>query len=258
MNTNEILKSYGFKKNSANKIQKIIKNGTLIASYKRMNLNREQEAIAAYLNLLTKKGCEAQLLMQREVFLAKLSTYLQDKSTAGTDYREAVEALMETRPAESWPSDLITAREYYPFWMNDMKMISMFVNEAMFRLKPVVWNPEPLDLGAVWNNIDQEKFSTPESWAIKAYTKAMRDEDAPQELIDKRVKLAKMLLVRLRDAPAVESNIFRIAVDATAPLFNLREARQMFLVVVREFFYFWSANPNAQDYILRPNKASIL
>ena len=240
------------------KMLKIIINGTLIAMCKCMNSNREQESSAAYLNLLTKKGCDQQLLKQREVFLAKLSTYLQYKSTVGTDYRDAVEALMETRPAENWPSDLITAREYYPFWMNDIKMISMLVNESMFRLKPVVWNPEPLELGDVWRNIDQEKFSTVESWAIKAYTKALRDEDAPQDLIDKRVKLAKMLLVRLRDAPAVESNIFRIAVDATAPLFNLREARQMFLVVVREFFYFWSANPNAQDYILRPNKASIL
>ncbi len=75
-----------------------------------MDLHREKDASTAYLNLLRKKGCEEQLLKQREVFLVSLCAYLKDKPLTGGDYREAVEALMETRPAESWPSDLITAQ----------------------------------------------------------------------------------------------------------------------------------------------------
>jgi hypothetical protein len=118
--------------------------------------------------------------------------------------------------------------------------------------------PATVPLDTLWQTIDQEKFSTAESWAIKSYSKALRDENASQELIATRLKMAKILVVRLRDAPIHQTNAYRIAVDATTPLFNLKSTRQLFLVVVREFFYFWSGNPEAKNHILKPNRASIL
>ncbi len=110
----------------------------------------------------------------------------------------------------------------------------------------------------LWKTIDQEKFSTAESWALKSYSKALKDEGASQETIEVRMKLAKVLVTRLRDAPITQRNAYRITVDATTPLFELKNTRKLFLVVVREFYNFWSGNPDAKDHILKVNKVSIL
>jgi hypothetical protein len=68
----------------------------------------------------------------------------------------------------------------------------------------------------------------------------------------------KLLLVRLKDAPDKSHRIYRIAVDATIPLFTMKETRKLFLTVVREFYYFWIGDPEAASYILSETSASYL
>jgi len=111
---------------------------------------------------------------------------------------------MEGQAAADWPANLVIAREFYPFWMSDIKAISHLNSELGFDLHPVDWMPTEISLADLWNNIDQEKFSTAESWAIKSYNKALNDEHAPAEVIDVRIKFAKILIVRLRDAPITQ------------------------------------------------------
>jgi len=72
------------------------------------------------------------------------------------------------------------------------------------------------------------------------------------------VKLAKVLLVRLRDAPVSDNAAYRTTVDATLPLFEVKKNRRLFLVVVREFFHFWSGNPDAEKMVLNANIVSML
>ena len=120
------------------------------------------------------------------------------------------------------------------------------------------WKPILISLSGIWKTIDQEKFSTTDSWALKAYSKALRNENAEQMLIDTRVKLAKILLVRLKDAPDKSNKVYRTTVDATLPLFEVKKNRRLFLVVVREFFHFWSGNPEAEKYILSNHAVSML
>jgi len=59
----------------------------------------------------------------------------------------------------------------------------------------------------------------------------------------------KILLLRLRDAPEKSSRHYRIAVDATVPLFEKQDTRRLFFAVVREFYYFWIGDPDAADHI---------
>jgi hypothetical protein len=47
-------------------------------------------------------------------------------------------------------------------------------------------------------------------------------------------------------------------VDATLPLFEVKKNRRLFLVVVREFFHFWSGNPDADKFVLNSNTVSML
>jgi len=98
--------------------------------------------------------------------------------------------------------------------------------------------------------LDKEQFDISETWPLKSYTLAFRQNGAAQSLVDTRVKLVKLLLIRLRDAPAKNHKIYRIAVDASVFLFAVKGTRHLFFAVVREFYYFWIGDPDAANYVL--------
>lgn len=223
-----------------------------------MNENREQEALGAYLKLLRNKGANDALLKRREAFLSKLIAALEGKPNDSHIYRQAIEQLLDQADKSDWPFYLAVAREYFPFWTNDIKAIAALNAEAGFDVEPVQWQPLECNLKTLWAMLDQEKFSVAETWPLKAYTLALRQEGAEQSLVDTRVKLVKLLLVRLKDAPDKNHRIYRIAVDSTLPLFTMKETRKLFLTVVREFYYFWIGDPEAASHILSETSVSYL
>ncbi len=216
-----------------------------------MSLNREQDALNVYLKLLQSKGVGRDAILRREEFLTKFIPLLTDTAHAGAQYREILDSFMDTVSGQHWPYNLAIAREYYAFWMNDFKAIAAYSAAPGYEEEPVGWQPADTSLKALWDIVDNAKFDLAESWALKAYTRALRDENAAQTLIDTRVKLAKVLLIQLKDAPIKHNLAYRISVDSTVPLFDIRQNRRLFLIVVREFFHFWSGNPEAAKYILQ-------
>ena len=219
---------------------------------------REQQALEVYIKLLTGKGFGPDTFVPRINFLNKLIPLLVDKELSGQAYRVAIEQIMDTVEEADWPESLIVAREYYPFWMNDLKAVALLSKVSTVDSLPIGWQPTHVELSALWHSVDTEKFDTTDSWALKAYIKALRFENAEQLLIDTRVKLAKILLVRMREAPEKNNKAYRTTVDATLPLFEVKKNRRLFLVVVREFFHFWAGNPDANKFILNPNTVSML
>jgi hypothetical protein len=219
---------------------------------------REQQALEVYIKLLTAKGFGPNTFVQRINFLNKLLPLLTDKPNNGVEYRLAIEKLMDDIAEADWPESLVISREYFPFWINDLKAVSQLSKNVTQDSLPIDWRPIQVTLSSLWHTVDAEKFDTTDSWALKAYTKGLRNENAEQTLIDTRIKLAKILLVRLRDAPDKSNKVYRTAVDSTVPLFEIKKNRRLFLVVVREFFHFWSGNPDAEKYILNSNTVSML
>ncbi len=219
---------------------------------------REQQALEVYIKLLKSKGFGPETFVQRTNFLNKLMPLLAGKEQSGSIYRTTLESLMDEVPEEDWPESLLVAREYYPFWTNDIKTIARLNQSATKDPLPIDWKPLQVQLADLWYSVDEQKFARTDSWALKAYTKALRNENADQVLIDTRVKLAKILLVRLSDAPERDNKAYRTTIDATLPLFELKKNRRLFLVVVREFFHFWSGNPEAEKFILNSNTVSML
>ncbi|MEZ0233152.1 MAG: hypothetical protein ACAH12_09955 [Methylophilaceae bacterium] len=214
-----------------------------------MTENREQEALRAYLNLLEKKGADASNLKRREAFLQKLMPDLADKNPDGAIFRDVVEDVIEQIDNSDWAFTLSVAREYYPFWIKDIKAIAAMSSGEAFEVKPIQWQPQDCNLKAIWKLLDKEKFSLVETWALKAYGLALRQEGATQDMVDTRIKLVKLLLVRLRDAPDQSPKVYRVGVDSTVALFLLQDTRRLFLAVVREFYYFWIGDPEAGNYI---------
>ena len=219
---------------------------------------REQQALEVYIKLLTGKGFGPDTFVPRINFLNRFMPLLANKDLNGSGYRIAIEDLMDSVAEDDWPESLVIAREYYPFWLNDLKAVAQLNKNTIADTLPIDWQPKHVALSALWHTVDAEKFDTTDSWALKGYTKALRFENAEQTLIDTRLKLAKIMLVRLRDAPDKSNKVFRTTVDATLPLFEVKKNRRLFLVVVREFFHFWAGNPEAEKYILNSNTVSML
>lgn len=214
-----------------------------------MNLSREKEAISAYLKLLQSKGATSNVLYKRSLFLDQLSVNLADKALDTHEYSRAVDAIMESIPADDWHVNLNTAREFYPFWMKDIKAIAAFSLNYGFDVEAIQWKPLATSLKSLTDSLEHEKFDTSENWPLKAYSQAMRFEGADQSYVDTRIKLAKIILLRLRDAPVKNHKSYRTAADLTLPLFKIQEAKKLFLSVLREFYNFWTGNPNAASML---------
>jgi len=219
---------------------------------------REQQAHEVYSKLLKSKGFGRDTFALRSDFLDKLMPMLADVKQTGYAYRQTLERLMDSISEQAWPESLIIAREYFPFWTGDIKAIARLNQGVTADALPIDWKPIQVQLAELWYAVGEEKFERTDSWALKAYSKALRNENAEQVLIDTRLKLAKILLVRLRGAPNRGNKAYRTTIDATLPLFEVKKNRQLFLVVAREFFYFWAGNPEAGKYTLNTNIASML
>lgn len=161
-----------------------------------------------------------------------------------------MDSALKATPEDEWHVNLNTAREFYPFWLKDIKAIAAFNLNYGFDVSGIQWKPITASLKTLIDSLKTEKFDTAESWPIKAYTQALSAQGAEQSLVDTRIKLAKVLIIRLRDAPIKNHKSYRTAADLTLPLFNMVEAKQLFLVVVREFYNFWTGNPNAASMLL--------
>lgn len=223
-----------------------------------MDLTRENEAIRAYLKLIQVKGAGGDVLHKRSLFLEKLIVNLAAKELDGNVYREAVENLMETILVDDWHTALTSAREFYPFWKKDIKAIAALNINPGFDVAPSLWKPLPASLKSLMESLATEKFDASENWPLKAYAQALRQEGSELSLVDTRTKLAKIILVRLKNAPVKNHKSYRTAVDLTLPLFQIKNNRRLFLVVVREFYHFWIGNPDASSMVLKDGSGNIL
>lgn len=215
-----------------------------------MSSTREADAIHAYYNLLHSKGADATIMAERDALLAELSPLLANQECTSTAYRQAVDECLADKPAQRWPELLTIIREFYPFWRGDVKAVMQYADTVGFELHPIGWQPAVIDLQSVWPALQSEKFETSELWALNGYVKALKSMDNKQDMdIEIRTRMAKLMLLRMREAPMSEKNAYRITADATLPLFNLKNTRHLFLNAVREFYYFWAAHPEAVEML---------
>lgn len=215
-----------------------------------MNKPREQHALDAYTKFLRNKGATPANLQLRMQFLQKLLPKLVGIACNGDAYREAVATFEQDIERKDWLFFLSVIREYYSFWVEDIKSIVVMSSDPAFDLEPVVMELLQGPLKTLWQKLDQEKFSTVESWSLKAYTHALKQHAPEQELIDTRVKLVKLVIVQMRTAPEPTNKQYRLSVDSIMFFFKSKQTRELFLAVVREFYYFWIGDPDAADHVL--------
>jgi len=206
-----------------------------------MKISREKEAISAYLKLLKSKGASTNVLYKRSLFLDQFTPLLQNKTLERLNYRLALDTVIKTIPSENVQESLNIAREFFAFWMKDMKAIAAFGLNYGFDVQSIQWKPLATSLNAIIQNVEKLHLNTQESQALNSYNQALIDLKLHAEQINAQLTLAKIILLRLQGAPLSNHKCFRIAVDLTLPLFTLPESQEFFLKVVREFYPHWSA-----------------
>lgn len=211
---------------------------------------REQDALTAYFRFLQSKDVNSDSLEQREKVLSQLDIHIAGIANEGVSYREAVDSCLAYIDQSERTFYLHVMREYFAFWTGNYKLLATADGNKDASEQPH-WQALSGSLQDVWATLDEAQFTGADSKALAAYRQSLYKNEVKESTIDTRIKLAKLLLLRLKETLPKGANGYRKAADVTAPAFELKQTRTLFFLVVREFYYFWVGDENAGDYISR-------
>jgi len=203
---------------------------------------KEDKAVNAYIKFLQGKNLSSDAIDLRAKFLKKLTILLQGQSSR-EEYGKALETALKIDDNIERHQQLNIAREFFPFWTDDIKMIARMSETYGFDLS--ISQMKPLPTLSI-DELNSAKLNHNESDLLNRYSNLLKEQNVTEDLIQARLRLAKLVLLRLRDIPIQNNVSYRMAVEVTLPLFNVEDVRQRFLQAVREFFYIWIAevDPN--------------
>lgn len=207
-----------------------------------MDTSKEQQAVDAYLKFLKGKNVNSEAIAIRAKFLEKLVILLQGESSR-EGYGKALETTLKIEGNIDRNQQLNIAREFFPFWVDDVKMVARMSETYGYDLSVSKLKPLPsLSL----DELNSYKLDASETDLLDRYAQTMKQQKVPDDEVQAKLRLAKLVLLRLRDIPIKNNVSYRMAVEGTLPLFNVDDVRQRFLLAIREFFYIWIAkmDPN--------------
>lgn len=221
-----------------------------------MTMKREEDALKAYTTILSQKGVGAKALIQREFVVMRLMSFLEDIPADGQHYRTAVDAFVASIDTSEVAYVLPVIREYFSFWVKDIKAIAGMSQDRAFETEASAWEPTKHHLHAMWSALGQIPLVLSEQTLLNQFLNGLRSRGADKVFIESRGKLAKFLLLGLREVPHKQPNAYRKVVDAHLSLFSnaLNDAdvaadyvepvftQQAFLAVAREFYYVWKGD----------------
>jgi hypothetical protein len=212
---------------------------------------REQDAQTAYFRFLQGKGATGDSLEKREKVLSQLDIHIAGITNDGASYREAVDGCLAYIDRSERGTYLHIMREYFVFWSGNHKLLATASSEHDAPHDAHQWQALSGSLQDIWATLDGAQFPHADVAALEAYRQSLQASELKPASIDTRIKLAKLLLLRLQDAASKSTHPYRKAADTIAPLFELKQTRTLFFLVVREFYYFWMGDENAAEYISR-------
>ncbi|MDC7704944.1 hypothetical protein [Vogesella indigofera] len=208
-------------------------------------------ALDAYLNLLEQKGAAVEVVLFRRNILRRLVQILRGQPRNRDVYRSAINALLSICPPGDRPAAMTAAREYYYFWLGDLQRLAQMNARAGFTTHHVRL-PVLASFADLQQRMSEENFASfPPSLDI--YLGKLYELGADDEVLAERAGLIKPLLYLLH-GQAHHPDSFRTAVDAMLIHLTDDYARDSFLTISREFFYYWMTFPDAG---VRQKKATL-
>ena len=201
-----------------------------------------QDALDAYLRLLESKGADSEVLALRRRVLTRLNLIVRGQPRTTTIFRSAVDALLSLCAPEDRPGAMTAAREYYYFWIGDVKKVTELNARSGFTTRHV-----RLPVLASFDDLQQRMSdagfdSFPPS--LELYLGQLYELGSEEDVLGERGELLKPLLFLLHDQPH-HPDSYRMAVDAMLLHLSDSFASETFLTIAREFFYYWLSFPDA-------------
>ncbi|KQT37324.1 MULTISPECIES: hypothetical protein [unclassified Methylophilus] len=204
-----------------------------------MEMSREEDAQRAYVKLLTGQGVSQRVLIQREFTIIRLGAFLKDIPCSGTAYRHAVDRFIASIDTAEIPMVLPVVREFFSFWVRDIKAIAAMSQAKVFNGNVPVAAVTQDELFKHWYDLDKTMMSTAEKQILEAFLTDSQAKGFDPAAFKERMRMAKCLLLSLRNVAHKQSHSYRQMVDRNMPLFNALGNQHKFLSVAREFYYFW-------------------
>lgn len=194
-------------------------------------------ATESYIKSLTAKNATDDFIHDSKYFLRKLTHHLYEINIDGASYRQAVEKLLSNVELKERTFCINLARGFYRFWRDANKSISEI--DSTLILKQHAQKEEFIKL---WEIIEDEFFSDSENWPLTLYIKALEKVGTLEKDIQICQKIAKVIIVELRNNHNQLEENYRSAIDNIEHQFLSQELRAYFLIVSREFYHFWIGN----------------
>lgn len=207
-----------------------------------MSRDKMDDALDAYLSLLDSKGADGAVVAFRRSILSRLNQILRAQRGGAAVYRPAVDALLSLCAPADRAGAMIAAREYYYFWLDDVKRLAALNASDGFTTHHVRL-PVLADLQQLQQRMTDEGFTDfPPS--LDLYLGQLYEQGCDETTLSARAALIRPLLYLLHGHPH-HPDSFRTAIDAM--LLHLADgpSRDGFVAIAREFFYYWLSFPGA-------------
>ncbi len=205
-----------------------------------------QQALDAYLRLILRQGASEQVLQERRQLLDRLLPLLVGVSRDAQSFRRVVERFVNDSEVADRVTALTCAREYYYFWLGDVKKLVEITSRSGFTTRNV--RLEMADsLASLLERMQQQGFNTfPPS--LEIYLGKLFEDGMPEVDIQEREYLLKAMLFLLSGQP-YRPDSFRMVVDAMLLHLSDAQNQKAFVQLAREYFYYWLSFPPAHERI---------
>lgn len=200
------------------------------------------KALEAYVHLLEQKGASGEVIAYRRSLLSRLVQILRGQPRSRDVYRSAINAFLSICPPGDRPGAMTAAREYYYFWLGDLQKLAEMNARSGFTTHHVRL-PVLASFDELRQRMSKEQFAAyPPSLDI--YLGKLYELGADDEVLNERGELLRPMLYLLHEQQH-HPDSFRTAVDALLMHLTDSYAREIFLTIAREFFYYWMTFPAA-------------
>lgn len=193
-------------------------------------------AIASYIYNINTINNNIDFVSKSKFLLTRFANHLYGIKISGASYRLAVEGFLSKVENEDKTFTINMARKFYRYW----KAANKLVDESNQKdLNPIAQKKVFIQL---WENIDAHFFSHLEICQLTQYTDSLLDKGLSEKDIVLSSKIAKIIIIELRNEKATSDDTYRDAIDRTQVKFKSEDLEKLFLIVSREFHHSWLGN----------------
>ncbi|QEL54413.1 hypothetical protein [Chromobacterium paludis] len=204
------------------------------------------EALTAYLHLIEKLGAAPEVVSARRQLLQRLLDSLAGRRRDVDSYHAGVDAFVAACPVEEKLLAVTCAREFFYFWLDDMKKVMEITAGASFTIRnlamPLLGSLDALQ--QLMRRMDFNHFPP----SLDLYLGKLFEDGMAEEEIDRRRRLLQVLLFLLDPHPC-DANSYRMAVDALLLHLATPEEGDALRLLVREYYPYWQSFPFAHKRV---------